>query len=578
MFSKLRPAIKYHALRKDKMKCLRWCLTMEVTIAIFLLALCIWLPMYILSLDLHFLPCNRNCTCSDFGWDIDGWSSLGESVRLLDFAVGDELENRTVFNIGESDSYYFMTHGAIVYTVELSIDYSKFLVNEGSEVMHIYNRTSFKTNTSDLQYVCWLLEFSGLIPQGVRPYDTSECGKASAPYILKSKPEFVSLLDSGVDILHLKCDSCEFVFLFYLISSGLIRNVARLNFALNSLPGHHQLRCKLQADLFLTHVPTYCAGIWQGWVRRGEHSRVDRHFTQSSAILPQILDIGAPDPHHVFHGSTAFHVVHQDAACPPVVLLLGDSIDRFVVRDFCAAQNQSYEDWSGQTFRYRVDDISSATSVCRTPNGTLGHLHLFGTNSTGPYRDNINKNRYDPFVDTPLRICKGIEVFTRNVGKPVAIVFQAMMWDLLSFMKQEWLSDDSKVAVFRSSFLARIRDINRCRGHGTELVLRTVPKSRWAPNLAIALNWVIRNVSAELGLRLLDWDAEIRGWYLPKDPEGFIFRDAFHPTPNSCTIFAAEILALANRFCSTGSNISLGENREMDGVANEQVSLGAPSN
>jgi hypothetical protein len=32
--------------------------------------------------------------------------------------------------------------------------------------------------------------------------------------------------------------------------------------------------------------------------------------------------------------------------------------------------------------------------------------------------------RFDPFVDTPARICKGLELFSRRVGPPTLVVFQ----------------------------------------------------------------------------------------------------------------------------------------------------------
>ena len=488
---------------------------------------------------MHFLPQNRTCSCADFGWDVNGWESFGESIRLLEFAVGNDLMNKVVFTIGEHDSYYFFKHGAIVYTVERRLTYDKFPTENGQawlrRILHIYS-ISFENETNN----CWLKEFSGLTPTSNEP---QSCNNGKRKYILKRNREFDELLHNGVDLLHLRCEGCEYVFLFYLISSGLIRNIVRLNFALHNEPGYQQLRCKLQSELFSTHVPTYCSGMWQGWIRRGEHSLVDRHFALPSAILPQILGVGSPDPHHVAHGSTAFSVLHVKAECPPAILLLGDSIDRFIVRDFCEAQNLTFDDWSGQTFRYRPEDVSSATSLCRSPNGTVGHLHLFGSNSSGPYRNNVFSTRMDPFVDTPLRICKGIEVFTQTVGPPAALVFQTVLWDGLGLSKQVWLTDAERAESFRAGLFARVRDINRCRGRATELVLRTVPKSIWASELTALLNAVVRNASAALGLRLLDWDADLRAWSGPKETEWDRFRDAFHPTAKYCARFASELLA-----------------------------------
>jgi hypothetical protein len=71
-----------------------------------------------------------------------------------------------------------------------------------------------------------------------------------------------------------------------------------------------------------------------------------------------------------------------------------------------------------------------------------------------------------------------------------------------------------------------------------------VPLSIWASGITALLNDIIRNTSAALGLRLLDWDTDIRAWASPKEDEIGIFRDAIHPSAKYCLRFAQKVLAL----------------------------------
>jgi hypothetical protein len=316
--------------------------------------------------------------------------------------------------------------------------------------------------------------------------------------------------------------------LFYLITSGSIKRIKRVNLALHSVRAFESLRCQLQAALTKTHEQTYCTDIWQGWVLRGTR-----------------MDDSTDDP--CTH-SAAASSPPRGSACKPVVLLLGDSVDRYIVRDFCSLHNGTVEDWSRQAFMYKAKDEASASSLCSLPSRALAHLHLFGSNQTGPYRDGIRESWFDPFVDTPVRICKGLELFARRVAAPTTIVFQVLMWDLLAVRG----APDAAAAAarYRARLRARLADVRRCAPPGAEVAIRTAPSSRWGGALMPAFNDALRGLARDAGLRLLDFDALAAGWAAEAgDAEADRFRDGYHPAETYCARFAERVLAAAAERC-----------------------------
>ena len=220
------------------------------------------------------------------------------------------------------------------------------------------------------------------------------------------------------------------------------------------------------------------------------------------------------------------------------------------MQDLCSLRNGTVEDWSRQTFMYKTRDRASASSLCSLPGGALAHLHLFGSNQTGPYRDGIRETWFDPFVDTPVRICKGIEVFSRRVAAPTAIVFQVLMWDLLAVRGARPDGAAAAVARYRGRLRARLADVRRCAPPGAEVMIRTAPSSPWGGPLMPAFNDALRGLARDAGLRLLDFDALAAGWAAEAgDAEAGRFRDGYHPTEAYCARFAEHALAAAAGPC-----------------------------
>jgi hypothetical protein len=464
------------------------------------------------------------CNCSVFGHDGEDWASLQQTVRLMDFATGYPLMNKSVLNIGADDSIYFLSRGAIVDTIEANVaDVSNLKGASRSIPNRVFH--AHKQNLGDfMSSLCFLRHF-GVQPKPKGP--TNVTCHANYQHPLKQNVAVQQMLHNGLDLLHVKCNGCEYSLLLYLISSGLIKGIKRVNVALHSVHGYKSLRCQLQEALKKTHYQVYCTELWQGWILR--RTNMDESAPQSTAASSPPPSTGNP-------------------SCLPVVLLLGDSVDRYIVQDFCSLHNGTVEDWSHQTFMYKTKDKASASSLCSLPSRALAHLHLFGSNETGPYRDNIRESWFDPFVDTPARICKGLEIFSRRVAAPSTIVFQVLMWDLLAVRGTP--DPATAVARYRERLRARLADVRRCAPPGAEVVIRTVPSSQWGGELMPAFNDALRGLARDAGLRLLDFDALAAGWAAAAgDAEADRFRDGYHPTETYCARFAERTLAAAAEPC-----------------------------
>ena len=483
------------------------------------------------------------CSCASLGHDEREWESIGLNVRLLDFAVGYPLKNKVILNIGTDDTIYFLNLGAAVHTV----DGNGFdMQNLRSAVRSIPNHafSAYQQNLEDFHNSLCLFKHFGV---SVDLSNVTTCRDLGLHYPLKEIPELNRLLHAGLDLLHVKCNGCEYALLFYFISSGLVERVARINAAVHTFAGYEKLHCQLHRALMRTHVPIYCTGVWQGWALRGTEWQTTGHLQPAASAAASIPALVAPPP-----------------ACPPNVLLLGDSVDRYVVRDLCARRNGTVEDWSNAMFMYKAKEPASGSAACRLPGGgALAHLHLFGSNATGPYRDNIAASWFDPLVDTPARICKGLEVFAQRVGRPALVVFQVLMWDLLGYRKQAWGSDDDKVAAYRAAVDARLRDVRRCAPLGAALAVRTVPNAAWGGRLMPLFNAALRDAAHAAGLPVVDFDALMAGWAAAAGPgDADMFRDGYHPTEPYCARFADHVLALAAANASCPAQAPLNTNKE----------------
>ena len=242
-----------------------------------------------------------------------------------------------------------------------------------------------------------------------------------------------------------------------------------------------------------------------------------------------------------------------NSTCCPFVLILGDSVDRYAVEDFCKSRKNHSENWSGNIFRNRRKNDSE---ICFTIEGTIAHLHIFGSNATGPYFKNISNT--PSLIDTKPRLLRGIQLFSQRFGPPAVIVLHVMLWDFFKVMDQGADELDREAAGYRASIFERILEILTLKDNRTALVLRTAPLPDMTPTnwLLARYNGVVRNISAQLGLELVDLDELVWGGGVRADrlwAHRRHFRDAIHPRPHHCVHYAERLLELGRRRLGCGS-------------------------
>jgi hypothetical protein len=147
-------------------------------------------------------------------------------------------------------------------------------------------------------------------------------------------------------------------------------------------------------------------------------------------------------------------------------------------------------------------------------------------------------------------MCKGIEVFTKNVGKPDVIVFQIFLWDVV--LKEQGVPEKNISAAYKSNILLRLEDVKRCKDPETLIYLRTAPWNSRGGRLLGELNEIVRSISVETGLPLFDFDVFLWGWREHTvQEERAIFRDVVHPKDHLCAHFGLYVMDHVARLVRT---------------------------
>ena len=270
------------------------------------------------------------------------------------------------------------------------------------------------------------------------------------------------------------------------------------------------------------------------------------------------------------HPSSDHKPKYRGTQCPPIILLLGDSVDRHAVLEYCRALKITPKNWSHGLFRHKDDPLCGA-AVCHSPRGTIGHLHLFGSNATGPYGTNqdITSHAGDPFIDTKPRIAKGIELFTQEIGRPTLIVYQTLLWDLFWTIKSPTLSRlprKKQREVFGELVIERLQEVIRIKEESTALYLRTAPPSWWQYHTVLEFNHVTRRISRDMNLTLVDFDTMVWGSNRSFARRPHLFRDLVHPRKEWTQMLASHLINIGNNLCA-----SAGQGRGRSGAGGARI-------
>ena len=113
------------------------------------------------------------------------------------------------------------------------------------------------------------------------------------------------------------------------------------------------------------------------------------------------------------------------------LLLVGDSVDRLTVKEWCfycegSGKTKEYQ-WGDETLKYH--DLPTYICDCQARNHSVAFVQIFGSRARGPYQSNVRASAQDPYVDTAVRIPRALSLYFRKVGPPDRIIFHRLLWD-----------------------------------------------------------------------------------------------------------------------------------------------------
>ena len=251
---------------------------------------------------------------------------------------------------------------------------------------------------------------------------------------------------------------------------------------------------------------------------------------------------------------------------PTHVLILGDSVDRHIVEDWCLLSSKGpksivpYESvFNDGSLRYQQSHVSM--NLCSNQKGdSLAFVHHFGSHPWGPYHSigNVN-NRSDPLISTKPRLERAIQLYMSKVGRPTRIFYNSELWDAVGVYTHAMsVGNDNITIPTHPSYQENLRTFEMRLHERIDGILETValydvsmgsnttvPVS--LPPVEVALHttcWVvkhadrvrdyndiIRRVSISRNLTLYDFDRDCWGTMKDHPPNSgyFILRDFIHP-------------------------------------------------
>lgn len=250
------------------------------------------------------------------------------------------------------------------------------------------------------------------------------------------------------------------------------------------------------------------------------------------------------------------------------VLLIGDSIDRFIVEDWCYIDRPKppSKRLCPDCF-YWFDDTGSKwdSSMCTKGNDSIANVHHFGSRDTGPYfsKENVNPRDFAPNI-----IKNSISHYFVRVGVPDLVLYQAVMWDaayikdihtkispssLENVTTRYTASWNQTIATYKENMIKRIRDVQTAvresiarlnRTAQVNIGLRTAVYNKNVGSLGGDFNNVVRQLSREFNITLFDLDRDVWSTYNfnYSSKEHLVLRDVIHPLPYFTSMAGMKLL------------------------------------
>ena len=227
------------------------------------------------------------------------------------------------------------------------------------------------------------------------------------------------------------------------------------------------------------------------------------------------------------------------------LLLLGDSIDRYTTIEWCKFKalqgfNTTSLRWGQDKLRYdNVEGVKFGSFYCKADKDSVAFVHIFGSNATGPYHNNLGNNPLDIYEDTVARLNLSISLYQSLYGSPDRVILQTAQWDNHYYRNNKV---DLKVIIntFTNNTNLRLNELLQMVDKSVDVGLRTAVWCRIGGNQLHTVNQIIRDIAKERNLTLYDFDYDIRSTInYDKKQQSHILFDQVHPKP-TYTARAAE--------------------------------------
>jgi hypothetical protein len=249
------------------------------------------------------------------------------------------------------------------------------------------------------------------------------------------------------------------------------------------------------------------------------------------------------------------------------ILLIGDSIDRYLVNDWCEflhKHNRTAElkSWGDHSIKYGGQSgVKQPSLICQIDaNTSIAFLHIFGSSAFGPYL--WVDTRGDPFTATSPRVKAALGFYHDQVGIPDRVLLHTLLWDFRPYRsdvviyeyeakkKAQQTTVDyktyrrEKLALIQNDTIAtlekdtneRIKEIRSViqamnPSHEVDIGLRTAAWYEDGGEFLHAMNDLYRSMAIKQHLTLFDLDHDL--WsqvgYDYSHVKEF-FRDTHHPS------------------------------------------------
>ena len=117
------------------------------------------------------------------------------------------------------------------------------------------------------------------------------------------------------------------------------------------------------------------------------------------------------------------------------LLLIGDSVDRYITWGWCdsmADKGVTRGVFAEDLIKYRPgpNNIGAYRCLSHSTNDSIGFIHIFGSNATGPYMYRNGPEFVGPLMDSPGRIRAAMKLYYDTFPHPDRIFFNSILWDL----------------------------------------------------------------------------------------------------------------------------------------------------